>query len=373
VPWEAAGKAPVSGDGSGFATRYAEDFALYAELGLTHHRLSIEWARIEPEEGKRDPEAVEHYQRILTAARDAGIEPWVCLFHFTLPRWFGDAGSFLDPAQRTGAWARHVDFVAETFGDLVAGWKPMNEANLFPALAYRGGGFPPGHDDREEFALAIEALHLAKAEAATRLRETGRPVCSIYSLTPVVTHDDEPATAAAAARHDGWFWQPWIGLVRDGVLRVPHREPVERPDLAGCFDLIGFSYYAALGIASGQPTIQPPGAEVSPLGYGIWADGLALVLDRIHAELPGTPVVVAEYGIGTDDDTVRADYLRRGLELTRQAIDRGHDIRGFFHWTGVDNYEWLHGYDVRFGIIDADRVVRPSAQVLAAEARGEAR
>ena len=94
------------------------------------------------------------------------------------------------------------------------------------------------------------------------------------------------------------------------------------------------------------------------------------MLDRLHAELPGTPLLVAEYGIGTDDDEQRAAYLARGLEVIHAAIDRGVDVRGFFHWTGVDNYEWLHGYDVAFGIIDRDRNVRPSAGILREAAHG---
>jgi beta-glucosidase len=92
------------------------------------------------------------------------------------------------------------------------------------------------------------------------------------------------------------------------------------------------------------------------------------VLDRIHEELPGTPILVAEYGIGTDDDSARADYIARGLDIVHEAITRGIDVRGLFHWTAVDNYEWLHGYDVSFGLIDRDRSVRASAQVLAREA-----
>ena len=168
---------------------------------------------------------------------------------------------------------------------------------------------------------------------------------------------------------DEYYWQPWIGLFRDGVLTVPHRDPIERPDLAGSVDLIGFSYYAAMGVQGGDLAIHPPDAPVSPLGYGIWADGVGLVLDRLHDELPGVPLLVAEYGIGTDDDDVRADYLRRGLAVINEAIDRGIDVRGVFHWTAVDNYEWLHGYDVSFGIMDRDRNVRPSARVLQQEAQ----
>ena len=133
--------------------------------------------------------------------------------------------------------------------------------------------------------------------------------------------------------------------------------------------MIGFSYYTTLGFREGRPVPHPPEAPRSPLGYGIFPDGLGLVLDRLHAELPDTPLLVAEYGIGTDDDDQRADYLRRGVEIAHDALARGIDVRGFFHWTAVDNYEWLHGYDVRFGLIDADRNVRASADVLRREAR----
>jgi beta-glucosidase len=367
--WEQAGWAPVSGDGNGFATRYADDFRTLAELGLRHHRLSIEWARIEPEPGRRDPSAVAHYRDVLGAARDAHITPWVCLHHFTLPRWFADTGGFLVEANRTDAWARHVDFVAETFGDLVGGWKPVNETNIYPTVAYRAGGFPPGHDDRDEFAAATEAIQLATAEAAVRLRQTGAPVASIFSLATVVTQDDDPATLRFADRLYEVNWATGLDLFRDGVLRVRGRDPVERPDLAGAFDLIGFSYYLTLGVQAGRIVPHPPGAPISPLGYGISADGLRLVLDRLHEVVPDAPLLVGEYGIGTDDDAVRQAYLEAGLQITHDAIARGIDVRGFFHWTAVDNYEWLHGFDVSFGIVDRQRNVRPSAAVLRREAR----
>jgi beta-glucosidase len=366
IEWERAGKAPVSGDGNGFGSRYREDFALYASLGLRHHRLSIEWARIAPEKGRRDPVAVEHYRDVLSAAREAGVAPWVCLHHFTLPRWFAEDGAFLNEANRTGAWARHVDFIAETFGDLVAGWKPVNETNYYAAIGYRGQGMPPGHNDREEWAIAHEAIHLAAAEAAVRLRQTSAPVASIFGLSTAEAQDDSEETRRRVARFYEVNWDAGLGLFREGVLRVQGRKAVVRPNLAGCFDMIGFSYYSAIGVREGRYVPHPPGASLSPLGYGVWADGLGRVLDRLRAEVPGTPLLVAEYGIGTDDDSQRAEYLRRGIQITADAIARGIDVRGLFHWTGVDNYEWLHGYDVSFGIIDRERNVRLSAQVLKA-------
>jgi beta-glucosidase len=366
--WERSGHAPISGDGNGFATRYAEDFELLAGLGLTHHRLSIEWARIEPEEGRRDPDAITHARDILHAARDAGVVPWVCLHHFTLPRWFATRGGFLVEANRTTYWRRHVEFMAETFGDLVGGWKPVNETNYYAGAAYGGRGWPPGHTDRHERALAAEQIHLATAEAAVTLRSTGAPVASIFGLSCEVLLDDDEATTKTARSLSAVNWDPAIGLFRDGVLRIPGREPLERPDLVGCYDLFGFSYYATTGVAHGQVVRYPADAPASPLGYAIWAEGLGLVLERLHHELPGTPLLIDEYGIGTGDDTQRVHYLEVGLQVVHDALRRGIDVRGLFHWTAVDNYEWLHGYEVSFGIIDADRRVRPSALLLAQEA-----
>ncbi|QXC63351.1 family 1 glycosylhydrolase [Aquihabitans sp. G128] len=367
--WERAGHAPISGDGNGFATRYAEDFAILAELGLPHHRISIEWARVEPEQGRHDAAAVAHYRAVLQAALDAGIEPWVCLHHFSLPRWFAELGGFLVAANRTEHWACHVDWVAETFGDLVRGWQPVNETNYYPFAAYLGRGWPPGHDSYDECATVSQQLQLATAEAAVRLKQTGAPVSSIFGLTGFEALDDDPRTLSLASFLTDLHWEAGLGLYRDGVLRVPGRDPIERPDLAGSFDLIGFSFYTTMGIAEGAMVAYPADAPRSPLGYGIDADGLGRVLDRLHATVPGAPILVAEYGLGTDDDAQRAAYLERGLEVVQEALAKGIDVRGLFHWTATDNYEWLHGYDVSFGLMDRDRNVRPSAEVLRRAAR----
>jgi beta-glucosidase len=368
LEWERQGHASPSGDGNGFARRFAEDFGIFAALGLSHHRMSIEWARIEPEEGVHDPGAIAHYREVLGAAHAAGITPWVCLHHFTLPTWFARSGGFLVEENRIGHWARHVNFMAETFGDLVGGWQPVNETNYYAAAAYRGRGWPPGHNDRTEWAVASESIQLASAEASVRLRQTGAPVSSIFGLSCEVALDDQPETTATAASIRAVNWDAGLGLFRDGVLSIPGRDPVMRADLAGSFDLIGFSFYGTIGVAAGRAVPYPPDGITSPLGYNIWADGLDLVLNRLAEELPTTPLLVAEYGIGTDDDALRARYLRDGMAVVNGALARGIDVRGIFHWTGVDNYEWSHGFDVSFGIVDRHRVVRPSAQVLAAEA-----
>ena len=367
IEWENTGHAPHSLNGNGFGTRYAEDFALLCDLGLVHHRLSIEWARVEPTQGVHDQEAIRHYRDMLIAANAAGIRPWVCLHHFTLPQWFANLGGFLVDENRTSHWQRHVDFIANTFGDLVFGWQPVNETNYYPAAAYLGRGWSPGHNDIEEYRTVSQQMHLATAEAAVRLRQTGKPVASIFGLSTLELLDDEPATLEFANRFYNANWNAGIGLFRDGVLRFANREPIARPDLQGSFDLIGFSYYCAHGVRNGHIVPYPESNNPSPLGYSIWPDGLGLVLDRLHAELPNTPLLIAEYGIGTSDDSIRADYLRAGLDIAHDAIQRGIDIRGLFHWTAVDNYEWLHGFDLQFGIINTDRTIKPSAKLLQRE------
>ncbi|WP_170177876.1 family 1 glycosylhydrolase [Thermomonospora umbrina] len=368
--WEQQGRAPVSGDGNGFARSFATDFGLYSGLGLRHHRMSVDWARLEPEEGRRDRSQVARYREILLAAADAGITPWLCLHHFTLPRWFARSGGFANEENRRGHWMRHVDFVADAFSDLVGGWQPVNEPNYYPRIAFGGGPFPPAVDDADTFGRVAEGIHLATAEAALRLRSTGRPVSSIYGLSVPVALDDSAETTVRVRNHLADNWTSWIGLVRDGVLRIRDRPPIDVPHLANVFDMIGFSYYRTTGVRRGEPVPHPSGAPLSAMGYAVSSAGLRLVLSKLREELEDTPLLVAEYGVGVHDDDLRARYLREGLAIVRTAIAEGADIRGFFHWTGVDNYEWMRGYDVPFGLITRDRTVRPSAAVLAAEALG---
>ena len=180
--WEAEGRAPVSADGNGFRTRYADDLGLLAEHGITHHRLTIEWARLEPRPGAWDEDEVAHLRRVLGAAAAAGVSAWACLLHGTAPGWFTDdqRGWLDDKAVLT--WARHVDRVAEAVGDLVAGWVPIHEPEALARLGYGDGTFPPGRhrdDDRHDARIALLA---AEAEAARLL--AGGPVPVAVAARP---------------------------------------------------------------------------------------------------------------------------------------------------------------------------------------------
>jgi beta-glucosidase len=378
--WEQLDRAPRSGDGNGFATEYARDFAMLAEYGLTHHRLSIEWARIEPEEGRRDPRAVEHYLAMLRAARDAGIDIWLCLHHFTLPGWFGtDLGGFGDDRTRRYYWARHVEWMAETFGELVSGWKPVNEPVAYAYAGYRIGLFPPGVADAEKWAKALRGTYLANHEAWRILSGGDAPVATVMNLQPTYPAvrgrepDERDRAVEMARRYDEVIFTSWIRALRDGILAVPGLPEEDIPAMAGSFDYIGFSYYSAASVfADSTVGPYPADARVGPMGYAPWTEGLGLVLRRLADELPGRKLLVAECGFGTDDDSWRHDLLKASLEETERAIDDGVDVRGFFHWTAVDNYEWTFGYDVPFGLFDRNRTPRPSAELARRWATGQA-
>jgi beta-glucosidase len=370
--WEREGRAPPSGDGNGFGRRFAEDFALLAGLGLTHHRLSIDWARIEPAEGRRDRGAVEHYREVLQAAREAGIAVWACLHHFTVPAWFLAEGGFVEGRSRGRYWPRHVAFVAETFGDLVFGWKPINEPAAYAAAGYLRGEFPPGTRNERAFANCLRGMALAWRDAAKELRGGRQPVATILNLSPVFPADDTAAARRQADLVDRVLWGVWCRALNDGVLSVPGLPDEEVPGLAGSADIIGFSYYSALAVdGAGGFHPYPGGHRVGPLGYAPWSEGLGITIRRLAEALPGRPLLVAEHGVGTTDDAWRCDVLRESLAVVEEAVADGIDLCGFFHWTSVDNYEWLHGFDVPFGLADRDRSVRPSGELLASFAGRE--
>ena len=370
LAWERAGRVPPSGEGNGFAERYADDFDLFAAHGLGHHRLSIEWARIEPHEGRRDAAEIERYLEILSAARDHGIDPWVCLHHFTLPGWFQDERAFLDDKVRGYYWPRHVAFCAETFGDLVFGWKPINEPVAYAAGGYLTGVNPPGISDFGKFFDAYRGVLLAQRDAWRELRGGGRPVATIHNLSPVFAVFDTPECRRARDRVDDVIWRIWLRAERDGVIEAPGRVSETVADLRGACDLVGFSYYSATGVLPDNTMVPyPEGRPLGPLGYAPWPEGLGITIRRLAEELPDRPLLLCELGYGTSsprpDEPARTDYLRECLNVIAEAVADRIDLRGVFFWTGVDNYEWDHGYGAAFGLFTREREPKPAAAMVA--------
>ena len=374
--WEAAGRLPPSGHGNGFAQRFAEDFQLLAGLGLTRLRLSLDWARLEPIEGYHDGAEVEHALEVLDSARRTGLAPWVCLHHRSTPGWFvDDLGGFGDERARDYQWARHVDWVAETFGHLVEGWLGIHQPVNLAAHGWFTGAMPPGDADPVGFSRTLEGLYLANHVAWRLLRGGGAPVATIMNLHPfgASVGEDAPtseveAAAAVAQTYDEVVWNSWIRALRDGVVALPGRTPIEIPDMAGSFDLIGFSYYSAVGARANGDTTRawPNGLPTDQFNRSLWPEGMGTVLRRLATELPGRPLLVAETGVATADDELRATMLDAYFGEVAAAVHDGVDVRGLCVWSPIDAWEWEKGFAATYGVADIDRNLRDSAAVVQA-------
>jgi beta-glucosidase len=381
--WEAEGRLPASGDGNGFAARHAEDFALVADLGLTHHRLTLDWARLEPLDGFHDPAAVEHYQQVLAAAADAGVDIWVGLHQRTSPGWFADdLGGFTNQRALTYHWPRHVDWLAETFGDQVFGWAGIHHPVGVSTAGWLTGDMPPGKATVASFTEALESMLVADHLAWKLLSSGERPVTTIMNLSPLFPVSPASgagaADAAEAARvatmsYDQVMWSSWMRALTDGVIDIPGRPVREIPDMAGSFDIIGFSYYSAVGVhPDGSTSAYPDGLATDDYGRSMWPEGLGLTLRRLADQLPGRALMLAECGVASPDDNLRCEVMDANLTQVADAMDDGVDVRGVFHYTAVDAWEWDRGFDVQFGLADRDRNVRPSAAVARRWATGSA-
>lgn len=374
--WEQLGRAPRSGNGNGFSMQFDEDFSILAEHGLDDHILTIDWARLEPIQGHHDNDALEHYTEILRSARSHGVRIWACLHHITLPGWFSDdMGGFTDDRSRSYHWARHVDWIAENFADLVEGFVPIHEPLTYAYNAFLAGTSPPGRTEQKDFFDALRATHLANHEAWRLLSSGDRPVMTVMNLAQVHAgttsrHPDERQLAQRYAdRVDLIIWESWISALRDGVLAIPGHTRHEVAEMAGSFDLIGFTYHDALSVYADRSTgTYPTDLRPGPNGRAPWPEGLGVTIRRLADELPGRPLVVAGCGLTTTsaelDDAARVNHLDECIRLVSGALDDGIDIRGFFHSGAVDGYEWLLGHDAHSGLFDLARNPRNSASVM---------
>jgi beta-glucosidase len=347
--------------------RWRDDVALQKSLAMGAYRLGVEWARIEPQPGTIDRPALDEYREMLGALRDAGIEPMVTLHHFTLPQWLAKQGGVLaaDFPARLASFAR---IIVGALGDLCRLWITVNEPNILAAHSYLLGVWPPAMKSpaaawRAQGRLlqahdaAYRALKEARGDAmvgvAHHLRaiEPERPRSfRDRAATAVYRRVFNDRFAAAACRH-------------------------------GTQDFLGINYYSRDVVRfsrrhAGELFVQrgvPQGAEVSDLGWEIYPEGLGHVV-RTWAKRSGLPVYITENGIADRRDDRRGSFLERHLAQLEQALADGVDVRGYFHWSLLDNFEWAEGYEPRFGLFEVDfatgeRTTRPSARVYARIAR----
>jgi len=353
---EQAGRLPYrSGEACDSWNQWPADVQLLRDIGLNAYRLSVEWARIEPEPGRFDQAAIDRYRRLIEALRAAGIEPLVTLHHFTNPQWLAERGGWSDPevVSRLVAYAERM---GRELGPLVRWWVTINEPSILALKGYIEGSWPP-HRPGDLRGYVRLQRHAVRAHAAMRRALRAQRPDALASMAFALWPFEplrpwNPLDQAAATLVD-WFWQG----------RVVRRS-------LGALDWIGINYYSRNLI--GWPPGEPAGGfgPRTDFGWEIYPRGLYHVLRRVGRF--GKPVVVTENGIADADDDQRPGYLVSHLQQAQRAIAAGVDLRGYLHWTLLDNFEWAEGFSKQFGLATRDRQLRPSARLYGAIARANA-
>jgi beta-glucosidase len=358
---------------------WREDVDLVAGLGLNTYRFSVEWARVEPEEGHFSDEALEHYQAITGYCLAQGIAPAVTYNHFTAPHWFAKRGGWLDP-EAPALFARYCGMVTEALGDGAAWAVTLNEPDLPRLLTWinlppevhemeratllaasEQAGVPryrPSNlvlpEEMDEMAAGMAAGHRA-ARAAIKARRPDLPVgLSLAVVDDQVVGDDPSVRDRKRAEVYGL----WLDLARDD-------------------DFIGVQNYERARYDGNGEVPPPAGAQLNQLSSSdIYPLSLAGAVRYAHSAT-GVPVLVTEHGLGHRDDTLRASFIGPALAGLLGAIEEGVPVLGYLHWTLMDNFEWIFGYDVKFGLHEVNRETfvrtpKPSAAVYSAIARANA-
>ena len=376
--------------------RYREDVALMRSLGMQTYRFSVAWPRVQPDgAGAVNQAGLDFYSRLVDELLANDIVPNATLYHWDLPQALQDRGGWpaRDTALRFGDYAT---VVFEALRDRVRLWSTLNEPWCSSLLGYADSSHAPGHRDPTEATRAIHHLLLAHGLGVRAMRgiDSGAQLGIVLNLTPVRAADEEPGEVLreGVRRVDGLRNRVWTDPLFRGTYPADVLEdleafggvPVEEGDLeaiAQPLDWLGINYYfddritlesgASIPHTPGTVDVRgaDPGPEPTDMGWPITPDGLRDLLVTLKATYPETPpVYITENGVAYDDpvadgtvhDPRRIAYLDAHLRALRAAIDEGIDVRGYYQWSLMDNFEWSHGYHMRFGMVhvDFDTLVR---------------
>lgn len=380
--WEKAGRIK-SGDCCGIACDWwknaERDFDLAHDLGVNSLRLSVEWSRVEQEEGCFSEPALRRYRQMLQALLERGIEPIVSLHHFANPCWFEQKGAFLS-SDAPVLFERFSRRVVDALGDLCRLWVTFNEPNVYAAFGYVLGEFPPGKTGRVSTALRVIG---AQARAHSRA----------YHAIHALQHNAQVGWAQhyvvfdpVNSGPDRWvagllnsiFNESFLQLIESGRLSFPFNLlDAAAPEAKGCCDFVGLNVYSRFHVAfdpwnaaqlfgkifvpdhvpQGDPGMERPYGEAYPPAIRIAVQRAARL---------GKPIYILENGVPDAQDRLRPWLIVNALKELHALIQEGHDVRGYFHWTLTDNFEWTEGWNLRFGLVALDpktqeRSLRPSA------------
>jgi len=352
------GHIPPRGDDATFSwTHFDKDVEVLKKLGVTHYRFGISWARVEPKPGVFNEAAIQRYVSMAKQLKAAGIEPIVTLWHFTFPSWLYDSknkskSNFLNPDIEP-AWEEYVRRVVRPLAPYVRTFVPQNEPNGDLYIGYFGGHWPPG------LLLTPGALKKATNVAANMFRSAAsiirgyRKDAIIVGIYSIPNWRRNVLTDPTAFVFNMMMHQNWDHLDR----------------VVDTMDMIGVNYYYSQDASAPRFIVRPHGELTSNYtqnGWEIDPEGFYQTLRTVH-ERYGKPIVVTENGIGTQSEQKKIRYFREHINQLRRAMYDGIDVRGYFPWTLIDNYEWAEGYGANFGLSHVDqktkkRILEPSGQ-----------
>ncbi|MGZ4814528.1 MAG: glycoside hydrolase family 1 protein [Terriglobales bacterium] len=369
-------------DACGWWHSAERDIELCRQMGLNALRISVDWGRIEPRECEWNRAAIHRYRALLSKIRAAGMRPFVTLHHFTHPVWFEERSAFLS-ARSVEQFAAFAERVVGELGDLCSDFVTFNEPNVYAAFGYLFGNFPPGHRYRvRDCAQVTVNLHRAHTLAYERIHEV-----HASALVGLATHwvdfqaaTDSPADRLLAFLYDAAFNRSSLQLLRCGSLPFPLGSIApEAPEVMGKIDFVGLNVYSRLHVKSPWdeasrktgglfvPEGAPQGDPGVDVPYGEAYPDVVTNSVREFAAL-GVPMYIMENGVPDRADRIRPWVLTQSVRRTHETIERGFDVRGYFHWSIVDNFEWCEGWTLRFGLYEMDprtqeRFARGSAEI----------
>jgi beta-glucosidase len=360
--------------------RYAEDVALMKRLGVGGYRLSISWPRIQPNgSGPANAKGLAFYDRLIDELLANDVQPMVTLYHWDLPQALEDDGGWLNRAT-VDRFAEYAAILGERFADRVEHWIPVNEPNVVMMLGYASGMHAPGRELMFDSLPVAHHLLLAHGRAAVALRAAGATsVGCANNHAPMWPASDDAADVGATKLFDalwnGMFSEPMLLGRYPADLAPLFEELVQDGDMATIrqpLDFYGVNYYNPFKIGAAGEEAEMPfefrellGYPVTDFGWPVVPDALRewliLLRARFRAALP--PIYITEsgcaYNMGPDehgvvDDQPRIDYLDAHLRAVATAVQRGVDVRGYYTWSLMDNFEWAEGFTQRFGLVHVD-------------------
>ncbi len=362
--------------------RYRDDVAMMRELGLHAYRFSVAWSRVLPAGiGPINAKGLDFYSRLVDELLASGIQPYLTLYHWDTPQALQDRGGWVNP-DSVQWFAEYAEVMTRHLGDRVQHWTTHNEPWIVAFVGYFYGGHPPGTTDLTTAYQVAHHLLLAHGAASPIIRQNvpnSRLGISL-NLNPIYPGAAETEHMSAAFRQDGflnrWMLDPLFkGVYPADIVELvrPYLPPIDLAAIKSAavpLDFLGVNYYLRNVVLDDEKElplclrhIMPENAETTALGWEIFPEGLTTLLVRLQQDYAPAAIYITENGAAFDDvvaadgtihDPQRIAYFESHLAALEQAIDQGVAVKGYFAWSLMDNFEWSHGYDKRFGLIHVD-------------------